>query len=908
MRTDTLLMYSSYSAIPDLKASFEPFQVPMPSPSPQPSDGVSPGSDGMLHPKSGLQQPRPSVPSPSASSSRPKVVIDAGSVSDSGITSRAARSSPYLGVSFAHKGGVSLQDLRQRSPSSPCLSLPGYLSDGCTFERSPSSLHPSRLDVKRLLSKPAALSAVSTVSLSSDPGSHAIPRCAPNSGEAWPSRAKMLTSSSGSIMGSPTISGSDSLADQSPASPPPSSQQRPRNVLRKKSTSGPSQIRAVTSATVPSDRSIPSPLQSPTSPPDAAPSRSQRSTTLQSLIRSRAAVPASATPSGSGRLTPAGAIIQAYKEQDNRREALATAASVEKRSPIIPISASWVDTSENHASGRNAAPSAENAPFHIELSRSPDSFVLVDSPSDPVHRARSASPNAGQPIKSLTRKVSARFRRGLAAVSGAGAQSERGHEDGEGELVNRHRSDTDGRDRCDRQLSLDPQNAKHKPESLRLSIDSPPPSTPSSGLMDPWDERLVRTPQVESALNSPSTFTQSKGKEKMQPKVETSTGTRLWRLVKRISSGALRERSQVVSEAPPPVPAVPKQLPHLPPRTTFEVRVPSGSSGGVEDAGPSDDGDGGKGVTNFHIDSNPSASGVSTDGHGYSSTAAYVPPGTHTSPRGHSMGRHPRRPSLSSSPQSSEPTSTRFFRSHSSRSSFSSIIGNSPPPPPVPIHPLARSPSPRTHLPTKNSPSPSTRGTSHDEPPSSPRTRSKGRSSPEMPTFSVSDAVNNFILRRPSLARHRHHAPTRSMIFPRTTGDISAAPLRRTGSEVRRPMRERPRVDPLSMPGSSGQNRDSRGSDTTVRRVSVSTGDPSTGVNTGSSAERLTFRELGSERKQALTSQEKEDKWHALLERSAQAGGTLHLGVGSGGLASDNIRFSSSSSTISSSSETSPIG
>lgn len=902
MPVDTLLIYSSYLAIPDLKSSSEPLQASVPSPSPL-SDRVSPGSDGMLHPKSGLQHYHP-LPSPSASSS--KVIIDAGSVSDSGVTSRAARSSRYLDVSFAHKGGVSLQDLRHRSPSSPCLSLPGYLSDGCTFDR---SLHASRLDVKRLLSKPAALSAVSTVSISSDPGSHAVPRSALNSGEAWPSRARMQTSSPGSITGSPTISGSDPCADQSPTPSPPSSQQRPRNVLRKKSSSGPSQARAITSATVPSDKSISSPPQSSTHPPDAVPSRSQRSITLQSLIRSRAAVPASAPPSGSGRLTPAGAIIQAYKEQDNRREALAAAASVEKRSPIIPISASWVDTSEKHASGKNAAPSAENAPFHIELSRSPDSFVMVDNPSDPVYRARSASPNAGQPIKSLTRKVSARFRRGLAAVSGTGAQSGREHEDGEGEQMNRHRSNTDGRDRRERQLSLDPHNAKHKPESLSLSIDSPPPSTPSSGLMDPWDERLGRTPQVESAQSSPNTFTQSKGKETMQAKVETSssTSTRLWRLVKRISTGALRERSQMASEAPPPVPAVPKQLPHLPPRTTFEVRMPSGSSSGVE-GGPGDDSDGGKGVMNCHIDSNLSASGVASQGDGYSSTAACVLPGTHASPRGHSVSGHPRRPSLSSSPQSSEPTSTRFFRSHSSRSSFSSIIGNSPPPP-VPIHPLARSPSPRTHSPTKNSPSLSTRATSHDEPPKSPRTRSRGRSSPEIPALSVSGVVNNFILRRPSLARHqRHHAPTRSMIFPRTTPDISAAQLRRTGSEVRRPMRERPRVDPISMPGSSGQNRDSRGSDTTVRRVSASAGAPSARANAGSSDERLTFRELGSERKQALTSQEKEDKWHALLERSARAGGTLHLGAGGARLASDNIRFSSSTYSSSSESEASLVG
>ena len=39
----------------------------------------------------------------------------------------------------------------------------------------------------------------------------------------------------------------------------------------------------------------------------------------------------------------------------------------------------------------------------------------------------------------------------------------------------------------------------------------------------------------------------------------------------------------------------------------------------------------------------------------------------------------------------------------------------------------------------------------------------------------------------------------------------------------------------------------------------------------------LTFRELDSPR-QKLTEKEKADKWEDLLARSAQAGGTLHLG------------------------------
>jgi hypothetical protein len=868
----------------------------VPSPTAPFSDGASLRSDGMLHTKSGLPLPHHSTPSPYACSSRPKMIIDTGSVSDSGITSRTNRLPRYLDVSLAHKACLSPLNMRHPSPSSPNLSLSGYLSDGCIFERSPSSPHPSRLDVKRLLSKPAALSVVSTVSISSDSESLVPPRSALNPSEAWPSRARVQASPR-LVIDSPSISRSESPQPEQSPTPPPPSLQRPRNVLRKKSPSP--QTRA---AILPGDISISYPPQSSTNHPAAVPSRSQRSTGLQSLIRSRAATPASAPPSGSGRQTPAGAIIQAYKEQDCRREALAAAANVEKRSPIIPISSSWLDPS---TSQRTPVPVAEGAP------RSSDSFIMVDDPResfsrtgegsscDPSSSPHSSSPSASQPIKSLTRKVSSRFRRGLAAVSGTGTQSRRGHDDGEVvRKVNHLRRNTDVRGPPARQLSLDQHKANRKPEPLRLSIDTPPPS---GSLADSLDERSSYTERGGSVLNSPYTLTQSNGKEKVQERADTSTGTRFWRLVKRISTGALRERFQNTSEALPPVPAIPRELPPLPPRTTFEVQVPSESTGGVGRVYSSGGSEGGKGVMNYGIDSNPSASGLSSHSDDHSPTAAYMSSGTHGSLQGHGVGEHPRRLSLSSSPQSSEPTSTHFFRSHSSRSSFSSIIGNSPPRQAFPIHAKARSPSPRAHPRTEKSSTSSARGTSHDESqrPSSVHTRVRGRSTPDMPTFSVPDVVNNFILRRPSLARHqRHHAPTRSMIFPRTSGSISAAPLRRAGSEVRRTTRQRVHLDPISAPGSSGQNRDSQGSETTVRQPSMSTATVSAGANTntgGSTVERYTFRELGGERKKdAWTSQEKEDKWHALLEKSARAGGTLHLGVGSAQLASDNIRFSSS--------------
>lgn len=53
---------------------------------------------------------------------------------------------------------------------------------------------------------------------------------------------------------------------------------------------------------------------------------------------------------------------------------------------------------------------------------------------------------------------------------------------------------------------------------------------------------------------------------------------------------------------------------------------------------------------------------------------------------------------------------------------------------------------------------------------------------------------------------------------------------------------------------------------------------------------RFTFRELAAPRPPPLTEQQKADIWDDLLARSEQAGGTLHLD--SGGLMSDSLRFS----------------
>lgn len=841
-------MRASCSAIQDLQSSSESSQPPTPSRTSQRPEDASRATDeqyALLRPKPGPQQPNPNMPPTSASSPRPKLIFENGSVSDSGV---APRSHNSLAVSFAHKGRTSLLGVQHPSSSSPNLSLPGYLSDGGISERSASPLHATRLDIKRLLSKPAAPSVVSALSIASDTDTepHALPRPPLNSGEAWPSKARVQSQPRPRLISS-TMSRSESSGPEQPlASPPPSLQQRPR-VLRKKSTSG--QHRTVTSVAPRNDTSNSYPSRSTHQAPVAGPSRSQRSNPLQSLIRSRAAVPTAAPTYGSGRLTPAGAIAQAYKEQDIRREAFAAAASADTILPIIPISASLLDAFEHATLEQRPHANTKIAPSDTRPGNSMDSFVLVEcTPEALCHgdEDHSVSVSASRPAKSLTKNISAPLRHGLAAVDNTEARSGQGH-GGKGMQTGHPRGNSDGGD-------LRQNKAKRKSKSLGLSLNTP---LSSSGPEDVSVDRSGPPPPGESVPNSTNVLSQSKGKEKVQEKSDAGTGNRLWRLVKRISAGGLRERFQTASALPPPVPTIPKDL-SSPPNTAVEVRAPSESTS----SDTSHSGDGGNGRMSHSIDS----SDISPQNDGRLSTAA-SPTKTHTSLQGNDALSHPRRPSLSSSPQSSEPTtSIRFFRSHSSRSSFSSVIATSPPPPPVLIHSPARSSSLQNRLRKKNDPSSST---------------------PEIPTFSISDVVNNFVARRPSLARHqrRHgHAPARSLprIEPPPTGEVSGALLRRAGSEARSTTRRHRRFDPILAPVSSGQNRDSQGSDSTLRPLAESGMEGS-----------ATFRELGSARGQAWTSQEKEDKWDDLLERSARAGGTLHLGVGSTHLASDDIRFSS---------------
>ncbi|KAH9004543.1 hypothetical protein EDB86DRAFT_3199870 [Lactarius hatsudake] len=667
--------------------------------------------------------------SPSSSPLDSRRDFDTGSLSDSGVNSRRPRSPRRSNLSAPSPRNMHLSPpmARHHSPSSPNLPIAGYFSDG---ERSPSLLHPSRLDVKRLLSKPAAPSVNSTLSITSDSESNAAPRAQPSSKEAWPSKATRMQvhfQPSSQPSSQPSNTPPTESTELLPTSPPPVVQPRQRNLLRKRSAS--KQTRASVSATLPGKATTSSALQPATRSSAAASSRSEFSTTtLQFVIASRTALPVSAPHGSSSKLTPASAIAQAYKEQDLRREALAAAARAENLSTIVPASGSRLCLPDTPTSAASAASTVgKGKSYCTVLETSPDRIVLVgsvednsydavDAPSSGSHSAP-ASASVGQPIRSLTRKVSARFRRGRPVVtSDSSTQSVHGDR-GDGELP----LSRDPSNRHERLQSASYPKVMGKLESLRSSLDQRNVAIPSGESLDGHDHRPVPSESMRDVVGSSPP--QSKGKHKPQED-DTGAGGRLWRLVKRISAGGLRERFNTTGAPVPPVPAIPPDL--VPSRATLEVKMTvtpnrTSGSGGAEHRG----GDDHKGPTVGHsMDPHPSTSAVWPNADDRSDMTCTTLTGVPATPQNPGTTSQPRIPSISSSsPRSSEPTSTHFFRSHSSRSSFSSIFCSSPPLPPVSV--VAQSPAPRTRSRTKSSSSSPALPPSNDESPANLKCKDK---------------------------------------------------------------------------------------------------------------------------------------------------------------------------------------
>ncbi|KAI0046518.1 hypothetical protein FA95DRAFT_1606803 [Auriscalpium vulgare] len=869
----------------------------------------------------------PYTPSSNKSSSSRPLGPYSGSVSDSGMIDRSPHRFDYPSPSSSRpKTHLSPLDARHGPPLSPGHITSGSLSDGGSpSERASSPLLAHQLDVKRLLSKPAAPSRASMYSITSDsdsPGPAGV-RSAPLSGPSstdvrWPSMANesrnvrrrstgaslILADFDAEANRSRLLSTNVAMSNASPTSASTAAKDkvRQRNVLRKNSASAPR--RPGPSSAPPTNMAIPEARNSSNSSPSTSASRLVAS---QLAVLSRRSSPASAvssqgsgsgasrspqpTPVSTPKLTPAGAIARAYKEQDQRRETLAAAA---RQEDIIP--AQRARGGDERADVEDEQPST---PYYTVFGSTSGRVVAVGSAEDAAWTSvayatstRSGSASAPASMRrSLSRKVSGRFRRSKTTES-SGTPSD-GHDGGR-----RGRPSLQER----RSTSLPKEGRK----SLRVSTDSSyvevdfpaAQSVPS----------LSSGKRADSGKSTPENSPASgRGKEKED---ETSSGGRLWKLVKRISSSGLRDRySSGPSTPPPPVPAIPKDLLPLPTRATLEVHSPAASMS-VD-----------RGAVNRYMDSRASMSAVRPP----TTPLEKPPPGKTKRP---SIGTKTGRPSTSPS-QSSSDVALRFFdRTQSARSSSSSYGEELPPVPPYPTSrqgspaqesPRAldevRSPRPRkSHakhatVDARGSPPsatlPARRGTSSE------RTRPDSRSSPDIPMFSVSDAVNNFVARKPTISTPER-PPLRIVPppIPQTDALASSSVPPRPPRSTHRPTTTPPAASPTTTTAATSAfpntpmallnpDRSEVASPAYRHRDSIISGhsDASTARPTPSSIERspavaqVTFRELDSSPRQAWTQKQKEDKWDDLLERSALAGGTLHLGD-TGGLLSDTIRFS----------------
>lgn len=603
-------------------------------------------------------------------------------------------------------------------------------------------------------------------------------------------------------------------------------------------------------------------------------------------------------------LTPAGAVAHAYMKQEERREALAEISgsndllrggSPSLRDKSTDSRGTFFDDDDDDEEGSGAYYTVfgSSAGRVVAVGSAEDSSWGIDFDSRFSHERFSSKSSLQSPMS--TQSLSGM--RGLSRkVSGKPKKSHEGTRHRIGDIYEGRASTSTGR-------PLGPLTDGFV--DVRTHITAGAAVSP---------EKKDKEPRVLRPMRS----FMAKEKEVDKPREEDSTsGGKLWKLMKRISTGALREKF-TQDPTPPPVPALPDNFKHLASsRTTFDIR------------GPTADTSSETGLKQF-MTSRASMSAVRP------STA----PGK-GSPRAERPGSRPStgpRPSTttrSSSPMSSDIASSRFFpKSQSTRSSISSYGEELPPMPgasgvgqnimsPGELYKLSkdvedipmrkssrRSRSRRTQSagnkevlspdevrPSLPPPRRSTAGgiataDSESDPPS-----------PMIPAFDISEPLNDFssatVASRASLPTSefgvlsdsktpprpkrssRRKPPPFELVSPTTSTPISP-PMPVTPRTPRTP--NLPAID-VDVPNSIDRNSmvGSMHSHSTAREGY------SASPSSASFRSPIRFRELEAPRVQ-LSEREKAAKWDDLLARSDEAGGTLHLGEV--GLMSDNIRFS----------------
>lgn len=348
-------------------------------------------------------------------------------------------------------------------------------------------------------------------------------------------------------------------------------------------------------------------------------------------------------------------------------------------------------------------------------------------------------------------------------------------------------------------------------------------------------------------------------------------GSKVWRLIKRISTGGMRERF-IADKSAPPVPAIPKELLSSPPPQSQALR------------------------TRAQKPSSPSA-----------------PKNIANS------GPRPSMATSSSSPNSSD-VSHFFQKSHSRRSSVSSYGEETAPlsdfpsmaqgdhriVPPRELHQdsisRSRSGSHFERAATKaagniDSDYQCPRVVSPVDDPWEPSPRTT------VPTSSVTQLTSlrthRLGVRPPTIAHGQLLPDGNASLSPPPRPIRSAMRSSKTSQNEDSHFHSRPATadgEPASRASLRASSTLSEASTATLQPLSISPACESEEMLVASNMRSgINFRELNATPRRApLTEREKAEIWDDLLERSAQAGGTLHLGA-SGQLESDNLRYSSCS-------------
>ena len=361
-------------------------------------------------------------------------------------------------------------------------------------------------------------------------------------------------------------------------------------------------------------------------------------------------------------------------------------------------------------------------------------------------------------------------------------------------------------------------------------------------------------------------------------------GGTLWRLVKKISVGGLREKAQPVQEdVPPPVPALPKHFqkeasaPPSPPTTSPPV------SAGLKQASksrPSTTASSSSDLSSVKFQRNLSLSSSSS----FQDDVPPVPP--------KNLGYHATQDvehTRKSSDASTQPSMDRWTMARTPSAELLSL------------------PAP----PRKSKPAKRESKTEHVEEPSRRRGNSltsaaKTQRGP-LPVSSSSSPVASILSANPTTIAPPPR-PMRSSQRPPPTGPSISASVDGHGTRRNEVPFPTGRKSESSVPTDTTNHRNSSHSTTSTVRLgrhmhkrsnsfdggtlTASVLSLSTHRSGSPSSTMMKFRELNPDLgRHVLTEQEKAAKWDDLLRKSDKAGGTLHIGGFSGRLASDRLKF-----------------